>query len=66
MPDEPDPPPKAFQRDFSSLWTLPPRPRPTLSSLVIFLLAALAALIVLALLSPLIRLARDFSAALFA
>ena len=66
MPDEPDPPPKAFERDFSSFWTLPPRPRPTLSPVVIFLLAALAALIVLALISPLIRLARDFSAALFA
>jgi hypothetical protein len=63
MPDEPDPP---FERDFSSLWTLPPPPKPTLSLVVIFLLAAVATMVVLALLSPLIRLARDFSAALFA
>jgi hypothetical protein len=67
MPDEPDPPPrKAFVRDYSAFWTLPPPPRPILSPVVIFLLAALAALIVLALISPLIRLARDFSAARFA
>jgi hypothetical protein len=66
MPDEPDPPPNAFERDFSSFWTLPPRPRHTLSPVVIFLLAALAAVIVLALLSPLIRLARDSAVALFA
>ena len=67
MPDEPDPPPrKAFVRDYSAFWTMPPPPRPILSPVVIFLLAALAALIVLALISPLIRLARDFSAALFA
>jgi hypothetical protein len=63
MPDEPDPP---FERGFSAFWTLPPPPRPSLSLVLIFLLAALAALIVLALIAPLIRLARDFSAAIFA
>ena len=66
MTGEPEPPDRPFIRDYSHLWTLPPPPRPILSSVVIFLLAALAALIVLALISPLIRLARDFSAALFA
>jgi hypothetical protein len=63
MPDEPDPP---FERDFSGFWTLPPPPKPTLSFVVIFLLAAVATMVVLALLAPLIRLARDFSTALFA
>ena len=67
MPDEPDPPPrKAFVRDYSSFWTLPPPPRPVLSPVAIFLLAVLAVVIVLALITPLIRLARDFSGQIFA
>jgi hypothetical protein len=65
VPDEPDPPPKAFERDYSGLWTLPPPPKPALSLLVLFLLAVVATLVVLALLAPLIRVARDLSAALF-
>jgi hypothetical protein len=63
MPDEREPP---FERDYSGWWTLPPPPKPILSLVVFYLLAAVATLIVLALLAPLIRLTRDFSAALLA
>jgi hypothetical protein len=67
MPDEPDPPPrKAFERDYSAFWTLPPPPRPVLSFVVLALLAAVLTMIVVGLLAPLIRLARDLSAAIFA
>ena len=65
---EPDPPPRRpfFVRDYSSCWTLPLRPKPTLSLEVIVVLIVAIATIVLALVSPLVRLARDYSAALLA
>jgi hypothetical protein len=63
VPDEPDRP---FERDYSGLWRLPPPPKPTLSLVVIFLLAVVATMVVLALLAPIIRLARDLSATIFA